>query len=287
MNPNFARFVELQLESRDMDPVYPVLRARVADFDLADRVRYCLLYCAYYHLGSAELAFRGLRGPRPTGIERRGLRSQEAMDRHLTALQPFMDPFTYMSRLTDGFGADPVRNYYQLRDYTLLSPAAGGSGIWGNGRWASYKTAEVLIEVCDLNAVVADMGNEGSSGPRQGLEVLFGRTFSTTEADEAGWALQQEFAESGVALPTIAQIETALCNWHSLVRGRYYSGHDIDEMQEHIDIGGWGDELRQARLHALPAFTLGELNGWHGVDRARMTAYRDAHVVLRRNELWV
>jgi hypothetical protein len=82
----------------------------------------------------------------------------------------------------------------------------------------------------------------------------------------------------------VGQVETSLCDFHSLTKGGYYLGHDIDAMQEqlHTTPSDLTPQAVAARLGTIPAAYLGEVGGWSGVDRDRRRAYRDTGRILER-----
>lgn len=162
------------------------------------------------------------------------------------------------------------------------------------GYVVTHNTAEVLEKVLGYPITATDMGNDGSSGPMQGLETLFGarpagREEAVQWADDLGLALQSSLRRYGVDL-AIDELETVLCNWHSMAKGNYYSGSDIDGIQEqllHAEAAGADvAPLWQARRAALPEWTLGEVNGWVGEDKDRKRAYQRTGAVLRRTDPW-
>ena len=74
------------------------------------------------------------------------------------------------------------------------------------------------------------------------------------------------------------ELETILCNFNSLSKGRYYVGHDIDEQLEHLNrvppglrAGVW----YIARQNVLDPRLLGELQGWEGIRKPLCRVYRD------------
>ena len=145
---------------------------------------------------------------------------------------------------------------------------------WGNGRWASYKTVEILQKVHGWPLVAPDMGNDGSSGPRQTLARLYDLPSGDSKAavaaaDAAGVDLQKRLAEAGVRLE-IEEVETVLCDFGNVMKGKFYVGHDIDGMAEAIMHPSVPPEVRErlftARKVTLPHEYLGELKGWDGID---------------------
>lgn len=312
-----ARFARLQQESFDMDPVYPVLRQlhEWMGLDEEEALRHTLVYVAYYNLPSACLYWLLARGRAatdpvyqsalrlPTGIERRGMRDPKALHRHLAALEQ-----TDVAELLLAQPGGWVETQQRL------------GTIWGNGRWATYKAAELMQKVLGAPLEPTDTGMKGSSGPYAGL-LLFcpwlpSRPTAAVvqEAEDQAAGLRVVLAEHGVRLD-IAEVETVLCDFHSLAKGRYYNGHDIDHMLHQLRVaeralapGGRfhglefaadagrssmdGAErnlahealelIAGARARTLPAAYLGELRGWDDVDKKRNRLYRDTGVVAHR-----
>jgi len=73
------------------------------------------------------------------------------------------------------------------------------------------------------------------------------------------------------------QLETSLCDFNSLVKGRYYIGHEMDLMMEGLEPQSifW-----EARAKALAHNYLGEFKGWHGVRPELKTIYRDKGLIF-------
>lgn len=310
--PAFARFARAMLRSRDIDPLYPVLRHMIAMMNREQQFWFTFLYVAWYNLPSGYTVFlqhhTPLEPPQepkphtvyrqsplaiyPTGIERRAHRGGKVLDHIWSYCDVVRKQYgrKQTAFYTDGLGDDPIENWRLLTERLQT--------LWGNGRWAAYKHCEILMKVHDLPLAAPDMGNQFSSGPREGLAFFYdvpeGQDAATIRLlDRMGLHLQRLLRrEYGVDL-AIEELETILCNWKSLKKGKYYVGHDIDEFQEQIakgDHDGWlpvraRESLYHARRVALPHHYVGELHtpGWCGVDARRMTAYRDrGRIVVRR-----
>jgi rhodanese-related sulfurtransferase len=287
---DYRRWHWLQVRTRDIDPVYPVLRRLAADLDLSpDRAAWlCLLHVAYYHLGSALAAFSVVPDPAaptepllhlPCATERRGNRDAERLRRHWTSLLRTVEgaggPDAW---LTGGLSADrPEQRWRLLNDRA--------TGVFGNGRWAAYKTAELAQKVLCAPVVVADAGHANSTGPRHGLNLLHpalpaGNAPDTiARLDRYTAALAADLGDSD-----LGQVETSLCDFHSLASGGYYLGHDVDAMQAQLAAvpSDLTAQAVAARLGTIPAAYLGEVGGWTGVDRERRRAYRDTGRILER-----
>jgi hypothetical protein len=281
--PDYARFHGLALASRDVDPVYPVLRALADALALTpeDTTRLVMHHVAFYHLGSALAYYAGERGKLPTGVERRGHRDPKQLMRHLAALRAVeREPGGYMGYLAAGLPADPWAAWRALVGRLLA--------VHGNGRWAAYKSAEMLWKVCGYPVAAPDMGHAYSSGPRKGLALLTAvpegnGAAAVAELDRVsgelcGWLVGQGY------LAPVEEVETTLCDFHSLCKGNYYVGHDIDQMlRQLLDVQSpLTKQALAARGAALPWWYLGEVRGWSGVDRDRRRWYqRTGEIVIR------
>lgn len=280
----YARWHRAQLTTGDLDPAYPVLRYVARQWGL-DRDAVCwliALHVAYYHLGSALAAFSRTDGhPRgvgstsqalaargllslPCATERRGHRSPGPLARHLLAIA---------KAHSDGGWAWHEQSdwdWHRLNDQLVT--------VDGNGRWAAYKTAELVQKVAGAPLVAADAGHRYSTGPRKGLELLFelpaGQSpEAIAHLDRVTTALAGRIGEKD-----LAQVETSLCDFHSLTKGSYYLGHDIDAMLGQLldprvpdptPTAVWG-----ARALAFDPTLLGEAQGWAGVRPTLKRLYR-------------
>lgn len=313
---DLVAFSRLQLESQDVDPLYPILAhlQKGMDGDLA--ITHTLRYVAYYNVASSERAGLALGQARhdyrlarpdlgdpwietlkyPTGVERRGLRTREKMERHLVSLDAHAAAYGgWWSWLTSRFVGNPLADWTELRD-TLMT-------AWGNGRWASYKTAEILMKVNGFPVTAKDMGHDSSSGPRQGLEMFYaGLPKGNTEAalvtlDRCSRNLHARVGELGLSLG-IEQLETMLCDFHAMADGRYYNGNDIDaNLWQIVQIGEpplpLGQQslaartplqyrLLEARAAAIPVDWRGEnhIPGWDGVRSDLKSIYKEKGIVV-------
>ncbi len=283
---DYIKFHELALQTRDVDPTYPVLKqlAKYHGLTAEDRIRLVMRFVAYYHLGSGLASFLGEDGPLPCATERRGHRDDRKLQKHLRALRDVEAApggwEGWISKAIQG-SAGPREAWGKLNDALLE--------IWGNGRWASYKTAEILWKVCNIRVEATDMGHAHSSGPRQGLDLLFdglprGNSAEVVAAlDKISNRVRMRLIGAGLQAP-VEEVETTLCDFHALATGRYYVGHDIDQMlRQLLDVqSGWTRSALDARFHTLPHQYLGEIYGWTGPDADRKRAYRDTGKILER-----
>lgn len=283
---SMAQFAQWHRASGDIDPAYPVLAHLQTGLPDEQALWHSLVYVAYYNLPSGQQAWlvTGQQPARipddvarlPTGTERRALRGGNNLIKHVDSLlEAHAKHGSWRGWLTHRFTGNRQRDWDALR--------ATLNDVWGNGRWATYKTAEILAEVHGFPVAASDLGNDGSTGPKAGLEMLYGPVPGhSREAvallDERGLRAQRGLSRLGVDMP-LQQVETVLCDFHTLAHGRYYVGHDIDAMLEAVNKPHVPWNVRQAILEARAAAFdprwLGEVNGWDGVRKELLTAYRD------------
>jgi len=289
---DYTHFHALALETHDVDPVYPVLR-KLADelnWDTDVRIFAVLAHVAYYDLGSALQAVaagRWLPGL-PFGLERRNHRVPARFEKHWMSLE-------HQFAIHRGFARwfnealvfkDPVASWEAVTAELLK--------VWGNGRWAAYKTCEMLQQVAELPLAAASMDHAYSSGPRSGLELvlpeaaygLVGNGAHTIQVlDTISEGLCKYLAGTGLTA-NVEQVETTLCDFHALHAGRYYVGHDIDQMQEQLarmPSSAMKTAAFKARRETLPEQYLGELHGKTGIDKARKRVYKDTGEIVTRS----
>lgn len=272
---DYLDFHNAQMISKDIDPVYPVLKYSLDSLKLnTEHKIWCiLLYVAYYQIGSGFKAFEEypfVEVPEsclslPCETERRNHRLASRLRQHFESINEVNywngSLFDYFSK---GFSINKRENWLLLNDRLMK--------FWGNGRWAGYKTAEIFMKVLDFNVEPTDMGHNGASGSRRGLELLFdnvptGNTENEIwKLDKLSEQLVQTMNNRGYHA-TLETAETSLCDFNSKTKGRYYTGIDIDKMQIAIKEvpSKYTDLLFEARKETLPNEFLGELNGWDGV----------------------
>lgn len=281
----------LQCATDDIDPVYPVMWEMAQAWGLSrdERAWLCIAHVVYYHLGSTMTLFRRVEHLRdlpttlsglddlgllslPTATERRGHRDQAQLGKHLLGLQAMEgQPLAWLG--ANGW------------DWPSLNDRI--TQLVGNGRWAAYKLAEMLQKVADVPTFATDAGHKHSSGPRKGLNDLFEDMPQTSDNSPAAIAILDAYTRglAGYLGETdIARVETSLCDFHSLVKGGYYLGHDIDSMQEQLlsPRVDPGEEVWWGRDLVFPAELLGEQNSWTGVRRELKRVYKDTGVVDAR-----
>lgn len=286
------------VRSGDYDPMYPVLANLAAGqkWTREQTLWACMVFVAYYDLGSMLRVVTAHPEPTvpgdellslPCATERRAHRDPRQLRRHLAAvaeaantwggLEGWMDNGLGMSEGHDGAG------------YPVFS--AWLRTLYGNGRWASYKSCELLAWVLAEQKIVPnDMGHAHSSGPRHGLELLVtglpqgNSRDDIATLDRVSSELCERMITDGQWAP-VSVVETTLCDFHALAAGRYYIGHDIDQMRAQLDRtpSDLTAAAYAARARALPPAYLSEATGREpGIDKERRTAFvRTGRILIR------
>lgn len=283
----YTQFHRAAVTTQDVDPVYPVLRHLTADLDDMARVEAVVIYVAYYDLGSALVAWQARRDgasladlpPGRCGTERRAHRDRQQFYRHTAALAQVDTLHGGLAPFLREYLSDDPRGSWTLVRRRIEQ-------VHGNGRWASYKTAELLQKVAGWPVDAPDMGMDGATGPAAGLRLLgASQRSSPATLERMGATVARQLATEGLPGTELSTVETTLCDFHALVDGRYYVGHDIDQMQEQLNRAPRAASATAfaARAATLPPAYLGERNGWTGVDRDRCRLFRDLGVIRERH----
>lgn len=264
-------FAKPFIASGDIDPAYPVLKAIISKLGLSEEAAIWLLvlYAAYYDVGSGLVAYRDVS-------------SSQAL-KHCPPL--FLRSLNIAHERRNLFGGRILRH---LETWAALAPLAiylrsntcaefWGKVrlVYGNGRWAAFKLSELFCAVLGWPLKAEAVMLAESEGPRLGLALFEGKGW----VGEAGLVRFQEALSGALGAPlSLEQAETVLCDFHGLVKGRYYVGHDIDKMQAQIESAPLTlfDKrlLYGARAATLDNRYLGELQGWYGPSKELKRAYR-------------
>lgn len=281
--------------TKDLDPIYPLLKWVIQDQRLDDEQAHWLVYlylCAY-NIPTAWAIFQEFNNPhfysssivdsftkweaerRPClriNIERRGLRGGKIVEalKSYSCLVAATPQHHWLMATTDG-KFDRLWDFLQKVKFV--------------GRWAAFKWLDLLKHVLDYDIEFQDMRLAYCTGPRQALEELYldGQRNDRQDGPYIEWLnvvgmqLRRALGSSGLSL-TYDELETVLCNFHSTMHGRYYVGHDIDE---HLgDLVAWpASGLHtvwwKARVAVLDRRLLGEHNGWNGVRKDLCRLYKE------------
>lgn len=286
---DFCLFARLQKESKDLDPMYPFLRAVYDSCDLSpdEEIWRTLIYVAFYSLDATVALWKEFPKPAlirrlpkvlPTGVERRGFRGPKGnalavnlINRCIESSKAYGGLWAWV-REPASLGGE--RGWTAIRSQFL--------SIKGNGSWASYKWADLMKNTHGFKIRANDLGAGGGSetaGPIPGLARLTGLPWKRCCRDGLlHRAILKQSRLFGSELESLDELETALCDFNSMSKGTYYVGHDIDVQMENIPRGE--TELWRARAAAIPSFARGECGGWFGVNRERKFIYRDTNQIL-------
>lgn len=284
---DYARWHWAQVASGDLDPAYGVLR-HIADarrLDAEGRAWLAVCHVTQYHLASTLTMFDRYPSPAalpstasaavglldlPSTTERRAHRDPRKLIHHALSLREALVPAGVVGFLAHA--PEGVVSWETVTDRIVH--------VWGNGRWAAYKLAELLQKVAGWPISAPDAGHRYSSGPRKGLNDLYGGLPEGQDDRSVAIldALTQSLADR-LGEPDLAQVETSLCDFHSLVQGHYYLGHDIDGMLGQIAHPVLSEAHRREVIDARSAVFareyLGERQGWAGIRADLKHRYRD------------
>lgn len=298
---DLLQFGRLLTRTLDNDPVYPVMKEVARRRGLTpDQVQWLIyLYLCFYNVSSAWATFVEFPSPYDvTGdpakltkweeenrarlacnVERRGLRG----GRVTTAIREF-------ALLVPVSGFKTIREWLQIPD---LHPADIFLELWDRlqtvrfvGRWAAFKWLDLLKHVADLPIEFPDLRMAHCSGPRQAIEELYYGVRSerqdapyVTSLEAIAARLRNQMRTAGLDL-SLDELETVLCNFHSLAHGRYYVGRDIDEMLHDLEHGaGDPSPWLESRKNVLDNSLLGEIHGWTGVRKSLDKLYLDRRFI--------
>ena len=272
----FVKFCAMQLETGDYDAHIPFLMELKKRLRLSKEHSVWLgfLYMAYYTEGSAYVAFS----------------DKQVRDR--VKLPPSDLPITTQRR--NLYGGRITRHLEELHEIPKLHKWLSVSDSWsslldrvgsvyGNGRWANYTTSELISHLGELGIEPDTYEILQSSGPRKGLVAL-----DLQPTDSAAKLVADKLAIQGIEIPA-SVLESLLCDWAGMNKGTFYAGRNIDRQQGRIlqveeKLGVKLDLLWFIRRKVFPAYSLGELNGWEGIDKKRLKKFRDERKILTPGE---
>lgn len=297
---DYAVLHHAQVDSGDYDPIYPMLR-EVCRLEGAgpERVLWTVLcHTIWYHpeatLRAVDLCPSVTCLPKsaealedsglldlPTGPERRIFRSRRNLIWHLLSLRHAMP---------DGVSPWLDSRVSGTAEEAWKRVGAAYEALPCNGRYFSYKFAEMIQKVAGRDLRAPDANHRHSTGPRHGLQLIEAGVPSDRdnkagdvarlEAQTARWA---KFLRE----PDVAIVETTLCAFSTLVGGNNYHGRDTDyQLGVVVDAEesgrlppGAAERFYRARGNVFPDRMLGERHGWSGIRKPLLRLYRDEGVL--------
>lgn len=255
----FSDFSRQLLETKDIDPQYYSLRG-VSDlrgYTIQDRYEFCCIYYGFNHIASADRFFED-RTIDPIllsyGKNRRGFRGNRKV-------LEFINGALHLRPLIL-----KLRTWEQIYESFLL--------VRGCGPWSAYCLTETMKIVVGLPITAPDFGTVKSSknktGPIAGLELLTGIPMARLSDPRLHQEVYLESLER-VDWNGKEEMESALCNYMSLVKKTYYVGRDIDRQIPALQSAR--KEWWQAREIYFPYALLGEKNGWSGPRKELMGTF--------------
>lgn len=310
---DFIYFSQRQYDCLDYDPFHPMLWHLQKGMDTETALWHSVLYMAFYNMGSFHVVFNNcdvLKMPPewtaklPVGTQRRNLRG----GRVLKHLADFIKQAKKAGGL-DNFLAQGMRGSW------LHKPKANWrwltwsvNGVWGNGRWSTYTSSELFQKANGLPVLPTDIMNEGSSGPRTGLSYVYNLIppkgakvvpLLDKLALQFYELVKPQIKTNIPYLPKrhydLGMVESQLCDFNSLRKGRYYIGRDIDRDQDRLretskalKLLGRKDKLDDvwaAREAVFDVRYLGEFSGWTGRTQDALRFYLKTGKVADHTEV--
>tara|TARA_Y100001963_G_scaffold20399_1_gene26048 strand:- start:735 stop:1637 length:903 start_codon:yes stop_codon:yes gene_type:complete len=267
---DFIKFGKLSLKIKDYDPGYPILKKYYELRKLNEKQKHwhTLLFMTFYRLSSAEEVFKkypeqtkvSFSKAYPTSPDRRGLRGKkEKQERFINQFNAY--PIQELvTKVASPYGKIGWAKFERIMQ----------KNFWYVGTWTTYKWADILNNVYDFNIeapYLSDGGGSVTTGPIGGMISLLGVKPAEIN-DTLELNLYKEVINRGLNVPDYNTLETLLCDFKALTKGKYYLGHDIDsflaEIQEIKDIKIRNLYL-ETRKQVFDYRFLGEINGWQGV----------------------
>lgn len=274
---DFLRLLTIEQEYCDHGHQPAIWKAYADErgMDLEERLWLCFLAMGYSHEGSTWCAINS------SGVWRK--ERLPPSDLKIAILRRNL----YGGRLLGHF-----LHLFAIKSFSKwLAPAIkeGWTGllrelrtIEGNGSWAAYTTAETIITVCGLPIEADQSGFADNTGPQATLRHL---GYAPTDAG-AGELVAWVRAE-GLDVPVFL-LETVMCYWQNMNKGKFYPGRSIDRQQNQIeyarDRGFDVNPLWRARRAVFKLETLGEIQGWPGLDKERLKHYNRTKEILLPTE---
>lgn len=281
---DFSRFGKALILTGDIDPQFWILRSLYSSqkLDKNTAIWRTAVYLVYYHLGSAIKAWDLYPTPEiikkkdwVEGIyyykQRRCFRgNNHARDQLNTLLKNSDGDLVRWTEKAVGNGGE--------EGWTRVREAA--ANLPYHGPWSSYKWCDLIKFVHGFPITAPDIGTKpgATAGPIAGLSSLTGLDWKRCSEDNSLHRdLLSCIIDMGCPANGLDHLESILCNWQSLINGRYYTGHDIDRDCNQLlgTSGDHSDGLVSARKRIFDKRLLGEVGGWSEVRKNLNSVYRD------------
>tara|TARA_Y100000593_G_scaffold95131_1_gene200555 strand:- start:77717 stop:78631 length:915 start_codon:yes stop_codon:yes gene_type:complete len=292
---DFCEFAKKQVYSWDLDPMYPVLKeyylSKGIGLKTDKSIWMTFLYVAWYHIGSAVKSWRAWEDPSCFfSLSESQNKSMSGMFNTGTERRLFRGRFKDFTQHVNSFISITGKEF--LNWVSDISSPCGEEGweslrkgfekVKFNGPWASYKFADLMKHVHEFDITANDIGVGGgskSAGPVVGMSIITERGWEECARDVGlQKKLLSESILNGVPFDGLDQMETALCDFNSLYKGKFYVGHDIDKQME--DLKYACATFWEARRKVIPQEYLGEVNGWFGVRGNLKKIYKTKGVII-------
>jgi len=265
---DFLLFAERQLITGGFDAVHPLFLEATRGWTKSDRAWLTMLYMTYYNDACAWYVFHRSD---PWTVQQWPSLKIDTNRRCLRggAHQEHLEHVCEVGwdTLISGFSDDRCDNW-ALLEHRL-------ERIRWNGAWASYTTADMLGRLCGLPIDAPDIGTTGN--PIDGFKYATGEEPDPWNCAELLSRVEQ-WAPAYMERCDMQALESICCDYWSWVKRRFYVGRSIDRQQRRI--GDFEEEhdvdmgtLWKSRRRAFDERTLGELNGWYGIQKDRLGLY--------------
>ena len=247
------------------------------------------VYLAYYHLGSAAVAWT--RYPEPEYI-----RKQDWQDdlfyfkqrRCFRGNTHARDQLNTILKMSDGDlkgWVDSLIGNGGERGWTRLRAAM--SDVPYHGPWSSYKFCDLMKFTHKYPITAPDIGNKpgSSAGPIAGLTTITGMDWKQVcDDNQMHRDLLEMVKDFDCPANGLDHLESLLCDWQSVTHGRYYAGHDIDrdlkQLHECKEPNKYSKMLWKIRADLFDDRLRGELSDWTGPRKELKTVYRDRRRIV-------
>lgn len=308
---SFVYFSQRQYDCLDYDPFHPIFREASSKLDIEQALWLTTLFMAYYNDGSAWLAFHNSDpwknlsskvSKLPIGIQRRNLYGGRLSIYFKRLNKQVKEAGSAYNLVTRDFVGDEKKDWGQIQ--------INLKEVWGNGRWSVFTLAEMYQKVNSIPVLPCNLMNDNSSGPARGLQILLGQSTQEVKRErieeldrKADFLFSLMKKRIKTKIPYLkkghydyAMMESQLCDFQSLLKGRYYIGRDIDRGQELIhkatEVGSSlgmdtkvVKKLWTIRAKVFKKAYLGEKQGWDGRTKEALTFYKQTSKICSHKEI--